>query len=190
MKNLLIIFLFLLIQISLISQNSLWTTDSWLDDDTTISFGDSTKFKNCFNGLRFILEPQLGLFLQEGEDRFNLENFKSLERLGLETNLLKGYISLQGIIVYPSVVELDNKSPLRINNNTIDPLGKVNVDIGFSLGLSFLDGMVAVGFGGLFYDKRDFQGVNGENGEFQDNFWYFNIQPVSAIRKGIKFLKK
>jgi hypothetical protein len=66
-------------------------------------------------------------------------------------------------------------------------LGRVSVDYGVALGLSFFDGILAIGFGGIFYDKRDFKNPEAINPSwFQNNYLYFNIQPVSALRAVIK----
>jgi len=118
-------------------QCQLLSTEDWLKDATTIPLDDADErkvFANSFNGLRIIFEPQLGTIIQSGNDRFISENFEALERIGIETNLFKGYVSLQTLFIYPSVVELDEQSLLRQNGNVIDPNGKIKVDYGFAVG--------------------------------------------------------
>lgn len=162
----------------------IFSTEKWLEDATTIKFGKKPN-KKMFSGVRIVFEPQLGALIQTTDNRIVGQNFRSLEKIGLETNLFKGYVSLQTLFVYPSTVQLDDQSPLRLNNNTLDPEGKIDVDYGFSIGLSFFDGIIAVGYGGIFYDKRDFQNAPQEF-NFQNNFVYFNIQPISAVKSLIK----
>jgi len=127
-----------------------------------------------------------------------VENITTLSKVGLETNLFKNYVSLQALFIAPSKVQLDEKSLLRINastpGNTMpgtkDPEGKLEVDYGFGIGLSFIDGMLAFGYAGIFYDKRDFVNISTRSrGEYQNNFFYFNIQPISVVKSLIKELK-
>ena len=176
-------------------ETALLSTDKWLNDATTITFStpDERKmWKNSFNGLRFIFEPQLGTVMQSDEDRFEAQNFGSLERLGLETNIYKGAIALQGLFFYSSEVQLDEDNALRTSNSLINPSGRVNVDYGIAAGLSLFDGVVAVGYGSLFYDKRDFRGdfSQRDNPKLNNGFWYINIQTISLVKTAIKNLGK
>jgi len=170
------------------------STENWLKDATTITFyhpkDSQKKWKgNSFNGLRIIYEPQFGIIFQTVENRITVNNFDGFNKIGVETNLCKGYVSLQTLLIYPTTVTLDNKSPLVTNHNTIDSSGKVKVDYGFVIGFSFFDGILAIGFGGVFFDKRDFKNTL-PNTSFQSNFWYMNFQPISAIKKAFKSSKR
>lgn len=166
--------------------------DTWLKDATTLVLkkpSEKKGLRNSFNGLRLIFEPQLGILIQDGADRFKADQLRSLERFGFETNLVSGDIAFHAMFIPPSFIEFEIGSPLLTNGNVIDPKGKVRVDYGVAFGLSFLDSMFALGFGGIFYDQRDFQNTAGKKGEFQDNFWYVNFQPISAIKAYLKSRK-
>lgn len=139
------------------------------------------------NGLRIVYEPQIGVLLQTLENRFENKPFLNLNKIGFEVNLYDGWISIQLLGIAPGNIQFDDKSPLRINKNTIDTTGKVNVDYGGAVGLSIFDGMISVGFGGIFYDRRDFVNVqNMSKSIFQNNFVYLNLQPVSLVKAAIK----
>ncbi len=93
--------------------NNFLSTENWLKDATTFTFSkpaDRKKFKHSFNGLRLIFEPQLGIVIQNGNDKFEARNFRSLDRIGLETNLYKGIVTFQGLFFYPSVVQLADRA--------------------------------------------------------------------------------
>lgn len=185
------IFNFFLILIPLISNGQIdFSSNNWLKDGTTIPFDsvtNRTKLKSSFNGVRIVYEPQLGVVLQNGDNRFQNKLFLSLSKIGAEINLYEGIISLQLLGIAPSTIQFDDRSPLRINRNTIDSTGKVNIDYGGAVGLSFLDGIFSIGFGGIFYDKRDFINVlNLPKNIYQNNFVYINLQPISLIKVLIK----
>ncbi len=176
-------------------ETALLSTDNWLNDATTITFSkpeERKRWKNSFNGLRLIFEPQLGTVMQNDEDSFEAQNFGSLERIGLETNIYKGGIALQGLFFYSSEVQLAEENTLRTNNWLNDPSGRVNVDYGVALGFSLFDGVVALGYGSLFYDQRDFRGDFSQRNtsKLNNGFWYVNIQTISFVKTAIKNLGK
>ena len=176
-------------------EKALLSTGKWLNDATTITFStpdERKSWKNSFNGLRFIFEPQLGTVMQNDEDRFEAQNFGSLERIGLETNIYKGAIALQGLFFYSSQVQLAEENALRANNWLINPSGRVNVDYGIAAGISLFDGVIAIGYGSLFFDKRDFRGDFSQRNTLKLNngFWYVNIQTISLVKTAIKNLGK
>jgi len=190
-KRFLLLATLFFIQAGYAQETGLLSTDKWLNDATTITFStpDERKtWKNSFNGLRFIFEPQLGTVMQSDENSFEAQNFGSLERIGLETNIYKGAIALQGLFFYSSEVQLAEENTLRINNSLNDPSGRVNVDYGVALGFSLFDGVVAVGYGSLFYDKKDFRGdfSQRDNPKLNNGFWYINIQTISLVKTAIK----
>jgi len=187
MKTKNLINIVLIIFPSLCNSQAVFSSQKWVQDATTISFGHPER--KSFTGLRFVFEPQLGVCLQSGQNRFENNSFKGLEKIGFETNLEQGYVSFQGLFIYPSNLQFDEKSPLRINHNLTDSIGRVGVDYGFALGLSFFDGILAIGYGSVFYDRRDFQNTIGMgNGIFKKGFIYFNIQAISTLKAAIKNL--
>jgi hypothetical protein len=165
-----------------------FSSESWCEDDLTICL-EGRAGRGIFNGVRIVFEPQLGVLFQSGENRLENTSFRALERIGIETNLSGAAVAFQALLMYPSTVEFDAKSPIRPWIK--DTSGKVGVDYGIALGLSFLDGILAVGGGRLDYDQRDFAEKNaaGEpqpEDALQDFFLYFNVQPIAAIRSAIK----
>jgi hypothetical protein len=196
MKNFILLFAAMFFIIAVYAQETApLSTDNWLNDATTITFStpdERKSWKNSFNGLRLIFEPQLGTVMQNEEDSFEVQNFEALERIGLETNIYKGAIALQGLFFYSSEVQLAEENTLRANNWLNDPSGRVNVDYGVALGFSLFDGVVAVGYGSLFYDQRDFRGDFSQryNPKLSNGFWYINIQTISFVKTTIKNLGK
>jgi hypothetical protein len=165
-----------------------FSTAAWCQDALTVCTSGRTAHVS-FSGLRLVFEPNLGIIFQNGENRFENTSFKALERVGLETNLRHSYIAIQALLIYPSTVDFDDKSPITgyIKNDS----GRVGVDYGLSLGLSFLDGILATGIGYLNYDQRDLSdvneaGVRQPKGTTTDVYFYFNVQPVSAVRSALR----
>ena len=47
--------------------------------------------------------------------------------------------------------------------------------------------LMVLGFGGIFYDRRDFIDVqNMPISIYQNNFVYLNLQPISLVKAAIK----
>lgn len=160
----------------------------WCLDATTYCWDASRSLA----GLRLVFEPQLGVLFQSGNDKFEDANFRSLEKIGLETNLIEGLIGLQGMLIYPSTLKFQQDSPLLEKGFIKDEEnGQVRVEVGFSFGVTFLDGILAVGYGWVNYDERDFINVDQitsttSDSPFLDGFFYFNVQPIAAIKSALK----
>lgn len=192
MKKLFFLFVFIFPVIT----NSQWlSSEKWVDDPTTFSFGNpnnrNSKFlKNAFNGIRLVFEPQFGKIIQVGDNRFDDKVFQEFAKFGVETNLIGGWVALQCNFIFGGSVTLEEKSTLVINGNLNNASRNVNVDFGSSIGLAFINDLIVVSYGGLFYDKRDFINIgNYPKSIFQKNFVSINIQPVAAIKELIKLTK-
>lgn len=178
------------------STQSIIGTENWLKDLTTVSFGNPAnrkRFKNSVNGVRLLFEPQFGHVFQTVDNRIEANDFNKLLKFGVETNLFKGFISLQFIVIFPNNVQFDNLSMVRTNQHILDPAGRAAVDYGAGVGLSFFDGIIAVGYAGLFFDKRNFINMSDipkSTFNYQANFVYFAIQPVSAIKSVVQNMKR
>ncbi len=164
------------------------STKAWCADATTICWrGPESRIGS---GVRLVFEPQLGVLVQFGDDKFVDTNFKGLEKIGVETNLVEGYIGFQALFIYPSSVEFDAQSRSVLDSIVLDKSGKVDVEFGMAFGFTFLDGIIATGYGFLHYDKRDFREPATLKGStFGDGFFYLNIQPVSAIKSALKDIR-
>jgi hypothetical protein len=172
-------------------------TEYWLQDLTTISFGgpetERNYFRNSFNGIRLLFEPQFGHVFQTVNNRVEPNDYNSLVKFGFETNLFMGNVALQCLIIFPATVQMDNSSMIRANQHIIDPTGRVAVDYGLGVGLSFFNGILALGFAGIFFDERGFTNMNDisrQTFNYQTNFVYFAIQPVSGIKSVIQNLRE
>lgn len=160
----------------------------WCNDATTICW-NTTGRKYAFTGLRFVFEPQLGVLIQNGDNKFDNTNFKSLEKIGLATNLAGRWVGLQALFIYPSSIQFDEQSPLRVNNELAADTGKVDVEWGGTVGFTFLDGILSLGMGYLHYDKRDFKAsATRQKSDARDSFIYFNVQAVETIKTAVKQL--
>ena len=125
------------------------STDNWLKDQTTIPFSSRTG-KSSFSGIRLTFEPQWGWLIQNDENRIQNEILLNMSKFGLETNLYKGWLSLQTNFIFPTKVELDSKSEIVVNNYLKDSESKIGMDLGFTVGLSLIDGVIAVGAGWVY----------------------------------------
>jgi hypothetical protein len=85
-------------------------------------------------------------------------NFRSLETVGLATNLLGRWLGFQALFIYPSTIQFDEQSPVRVTKQLLDESeGKVDVEWGTTIGITGLDGVVSIGWGMRRYDERDFK---------------------------------
>jgi hypothetical protein len=169
------------------SKSSFLSSADWVQDQTTISFGEKRKKKNCFSGIRIVLEPQLGVLLQNGKNQLEANTFDDLSKIAFETNLWKGWVSFQVGLIYPSTVGFDSKSDIVKNSHLQSGDAKVSINYGTTFGLTFIDGVISVGYGTVFLDSRDF--VANYDGSTTKTFMYFNIQPATAIKDLIKTFK-
>lgn len=160
-------------------------TKVWCDDATTVCW---TVDRSWLSGVRFVFEPQLGVLVQSGKNRFDSTNLKALEKIGLATTLWGKQVGLQLLFIYPSTVQFDAQSPVRVNKQLLDAeAGKVDVDWGLTFGLTLIDGVLSTGVGILRYDPRDFINVPAnEKSIYRDTFFYLNIQVVEALKSAIK----
>lgn len=159
-------------------------TQTWCKDATTMCWNET---RRALAGIRFVFEPQLGVLVQQGDNKFESTNFKALEKIGIATPLYGRQLGAQFLFIYPSTVAFDAQSPVRVNKQLLDEEGKVDVEWGFTLGATVLDGVLSTGFGVLHYDRRDFKAPESLNKSvFGDTFFYFNIQAIEALKSAIK----
>ena len=166
----------------------IFSSESWCEDQTTFYFSDSTKHRAYFSGIRLIIEPQVGIIFQSGDNRILQENFKDLPKFGIESNLYEGYISLQLALIYPSLIDFDDNSEV-VRYKYLRNGGKnVHIDLGYTFGLSFFDGILSSGYGVVKFDERDFSSTY--YGKYSKNFFYFNVQVASLTKYIIKQVKE
>jgi hypothetical protein len=160
-------------------------TADWCKDATTMCWSQT---RRAFSGIRFVFEPQLGVLVQSGDNKFESTNFKALEKIGVATTLYGRQLGFQTLFIYPSTIAFDEQSPVRIDKNVLDEQdGKVDVEWGMTFGITVLDGIVSTGYGFLHYDRRDFKNPSTlRSGVFGDSFFYFNIQAIEALKGAIK----
>ena len=160
-------------------------TADWCKDATTVCWNNARK---AFSGIRFVFEPQLGVLVQSGDNKFDSTNFKALEKIGVATSLYGRQLGFQTLFIYPSTIQFDEQSPVRVGKQILDEAdGKVDVEWGMTFGVTVLDGILSTGFGFLHYDRRDFKAPSTlPKSVFGDSFFYLNIQAIEALKGAIK----
>jgi hypothetical protein len=179
----LIIALGFCISIPVQAQPKLFSTESWCNDSGTLCWG-SPNAGTTITGVRFIGEVNLGTIIQDSDNRFESKVLSGLIQAGVEFNIYKGFVAVQGTLIPPGSIQLDTDSPLVTSQRLKDPDRRMKVDIGGTVGFSFLDGILAAGIGGLKYDTRSISGILPD--EKRARFYYLQLQPLSAIRVAIK----
>jgi|GEM_PF-4893347 hypothetical protein len=138
-------------------------------------------------GLRLIFEPQFGTIFQTNTNRLDKNSVAVMPKFGLETNIWGGWITLQSFIIFPvPSVSYDSQSPILKQSVLVG--NTVNVDYGLGYGFSFLDGIFAIGLVTLHIDPRGFDtnSTAFKEGLLQNQYYYFSIQTISAVRKILK----
>ena len=190
MKKILIVLVFLAINAFVKAQShmdsSFASTDRWLQDQTTIKFPNG-ETRNYLSGVRLIFEPQWGTLIQNDKNRIDEKFLMNMSKFGIETNIYQGWIALQINYIFPTHVEFDSQSDIVVNSYLKNSEKKADLDIGFSVGLSFFDGIIAVGAGWAFLDERDF--IDSYNGSKSIDFVYINIQAVSTVKTLLKVIR-
>ena len=162
----------------------LFTTERWLSDDATVSFlPDSSADCTRFCGIRLIYEPTLGVIDQTGSNKFKTEAFSTaFSGFGVEVNVYKAWASVQLSYLFPFRVEFDELSPVL---DQIEEGNTLSVERGFNIGGSFLDGLIGIGYGVVYYDDRELKDT-ASGFDDADGYFYFNINPISGLRALIK----
>ncbi len=170
-----------------------FSTASWCEDSGTICWRE----RDWFTGIRIVAEFDLGFMFQDGQNMFEKGAAKSLNKIALEVGVYRGWVSAQIGVFEPGMTKIDKYSPI-VTGNKLNSARVVDYNIGHKygamLGLSFFDGLLAIGHGTFRYDKNYFDPnqyplVNGKRdygGDISDSFWYFSFQPVSGIRSVVK----
>lgn len=159
-----------------------FSTAGWLKDDLTLVFSDK---RNYLSGLRFVFEPLVGAPIQMGDNRIKSELIVASPKLGIETNIYKGWVAIQFVYFTPFQIQFDDQSPVVTQNLIATNDNKVDMDFGIGAGLSLIDGIISIGFGTLYLDQRDFLKSSPQFKEryTKRSFLSLSIQPVSAVRK-------
>jgi len=169
-------------------EHGYFSSENWCHDQTTISFSESAKHRAYLSGIRIIFEPQFGTLVQFGDNKFKVDDLIDLPKIGFETNIYKGWMAFQFGVLYPSSIKYDEDSPIVKNQCLITGNDVVDVEIGGTIGLSFIDGIIACGIASVRLEERDFR--DSYTGDFIKNFIYFNVQPAAVIRGLIKNLRQ
>jgi len=163
------------------------SSEAWCADQSTVAFSKKRRHAKSFSGIRFVFEPQLGATFQGGKNQFEDTNIKELPKIAIETNLIRAAVSLQLGLIYPSSITLDSKSAIVKDSSLVRGGNKVDVKYGFTVGAAILDGVFAIGWGRILYDKRDFKKEFA--GNFHESFVFVNLQATSAVKNIIKELQ-
>lgn len=146
----------------------------------TIPFSNTTKTRPYLSGVRMIFEPQLGVVIQPGLNKVAVQQLHDIPKFAAETNIWQGWLSIQAGIIYPSTINFEDDSDILPYLKT----GTVDINYGLSFGVTLLDGIIALGYGVIYFDRSDFS--NNYDGRLTGNYWFFNVQPASLVRFGVK----
>lgn len=160
-----------------------FSSQNWCAGETTIPFN---KDRRSFSGVRLLFEPNFGFLVQRGKNEFDSKNFPNLSKFALETNIYKGWVALQLGFVSPSTIKFDPVSPVVKNKSLIDG-DAARVKWGLTGGLSFIDGWISMGVGGIWYHSSSF--VDCYKGNPYDGFIFLNLQPVSLVQSTIRSIR-
>ena len=146
------------------------STASWCADQMTICWappqGRTGFFRRSLSGFRLTVEPGTTGLFQSGGSRLERGSLLGTATVGAEINLFGGWVSAQAQAVLPFDARLE------LNGDAVaEPTGPFRVDGGVMLGATLLNGVVAAGWGRLFYD-----------GSGSGRFAYVGIQPVTMAR--------
>ena len=184
---------------------SAFSTTRWCKDSGTLCWSKKRKW---LNGVRIVSEPKLGTVFGGGGDRIESNSFGELSIIGFEFNIKGAWVATQIAMIAPGTVKLDVQSETVVKGYLNDPdlvangeltenKRTVDVDYGLSLGLTFFDGLLAVGVGYLDFDERDFF-IRDDDGRVMDDvpwqdksdfYTFFSLQPVSSLRAAFKQAK-
>jgi hypothetical protein len=170
-----------------------FSSDDWCADSGTACWRDGTRQK-WFNGVRIVAELDLSTIFQGGDNRFETK-VAVIPKVALEFNIYGAWAAAQVGLISPGSVTLDEAStavdrlhqPLREDR-------RVGVTHGWVVGVSILDGAIALGEGRVHYDRRDFisdlqatdSARKANRKVYRDSFKYVALQSVSSARAAIK----
>ncbi|HEY8165365.1 MAG TPA: hypothetical protein VIF83_07400 [Gemmatimonadaceae bacterium] len=166
----------------LVVNPSFFSTENWCRDTGTICW-TAPKGRVAFTGIRFVGEPNTGGLAQTGDNRVETNSLAGIIKAGFEINLYRAVVALQASFIPPARVKLDSDSKLVTSGRLANAERQIGVDYGFTVGLSLINGIIALGYGRLNMDTRRIpDATSSESGM---NFFFFNIQPISTIRAAI-----
>lgn len=160
------------------SQTQSFSTSEWCGTANTICWDTTTSF----SGVRLALDLAVSHTIQFGDNRFEFDGLEAQPKFVADVNLAQGWISLQTGFIAPGSVRIDDGSPLRAKFAQ-DP-GNLDFTVGWTVGLSFFNGAVSVGYGRLSYDLRGIPLAPGaviEGHDAADGFMYFSLQAVQNL---------
>lgn len=166
-------------------------SDVWCADVMTLCW-NTRRTNPVGSGLRLLLEPRVDFMAQLGTTT-DESALKLHVVVGVEMNLAWSWLAVQSAYIapYPSSISgFSNDSMGGVTNWSVD----MNVISGMSTGLSLLGGVLAVGYGRVFYNADQVRALDASSSDFKcgeaectfddygDGFLYVALQPVSAIR--------
>lgn len=158
------------------------SSKSWCADSGTICFkGNQAEYRKLIPGVRVVAEPKIGLLLQGGEDKLEIRAGELAASVGLELGVYQGAVALQTMFISPFEATYDQLSPSVAKFKP--GYSAVPVEYGVAIGLSTLEGALAIGIASFGIDNRVF--VDGK-GPKREGGVYLNFQPISASRAAIK----
>ncbi|MCB9750804.1 MAG: hypothetical protein H6713_12530 [Myxococcales bacterium] len=177
----------------------LLTSDRWCADPLTLCW-DKSATRPTGSGFRLLLEPRLDFVAQLGRT-IDDASLKLHVVVGVEMNLAWGWLAMQGTYIAPytaQVTGFKTDDAGDILNWSVD----ANVVSGFGAGVSLFNGVLALGYGRVFYNGDQIRALHTADNDFScledqcgrkdygDGFFYVALQPVSAIRAALTAAKE
>jgi len=161
------------------------SAEDWQDDLLTFA---QRKRKNCFLGVRLVMEPQLGVIIQNGKNKIQPNTMDDLSKIGVEVAYCTGWVAAQVALIYPTTLDYKPSSEIVRNNWLKDAGHEVGIKFGATYGLTFIDGMFSVGYGTLYFRDKYF--VDEYTGDKKNGFVYLNLQPVTIARNIVQGVRR
>jgi len=168
-------------------KNETFSSESWCSDQMTIPFGTHASKRSYLSGIRLEFVPQLGTIIQSGRNKIAVQLLYDLPKFALSTNLYQGWMSIQAGVIYPSSIKFEDESEIVKQGYLNNSENLVGIDYGLSVAFTFLDGILAIGYGRLSLTVTDFK--SNYDGSTIRDFWFVNIQSQSLASTLLKNVK-
>ncbi|MFN8360580.1 MAG: hypothetical protein U0264_11755 [Candidatus Kapaibacterium sp.] len=151
-------------------------TTTWLKQPFTTSFNVN---RDYLNGVRLILEPKIGYFNPDPSNPISEFKFADGATIGLETNLFTNIIAFQLFVSAGSTIEFNEKATV-VTSGALNGGKVIKGRLGYGLGASLLNGLVAIGYYNVGLNTTDFF-VGAPNAISSLGGVYLHIQAVTTL---------
>ena len=148
-------------------------------------------------GLRLLADVSIGFenLEQRGPDYVETSSLSALPFAGIEIAPL-GNTSIATFqykfVLFGKDVEFTEESEVVVERRLTDSESRsVDVEWGHAVSVTFLEGSLQAGIGGVFFDKQDFVSRDGrlvDPTDAREEFYFVSFQPLSMARKLLQLL--